>query len=267
MSATIISEEYTPFSISPNPNTLHVTPGLRAVLAKARFTVNKRQGLATILGDVGLGKSTILRYLFGEYAAKENCLTTLVPTPKFPSPFALLKYISSDLGVDGKRSLTSQRDEFERWLLNQYEQGKNVVVFVDEAQILDNSQLELIRGLLNFENERHKTIQLVLAGQLELRDKLSTEKNRALYNRISTYSVLDPLTLDEMAEMLAHRCAHEAINNPFTPEAIEKLYLVTKGIPRSILKVSALAYEMMGMEGASLISPDLISDTVPEVAV
>jgi general secretion pathway protein A len=260
-------DDYTPFSISPNPNTLHITPGLRAVLAKVRFTINKRQGLCALLGDVGLGKSTLLRYLFGEYAANANCLTTLVPTPKFPSPFAFLKYMATDLGVDGKRSLTQQRDELERWLIDHYEAGKNVVIFVDEAQVLDNAQLELVRGLLNFETHQHKLVQIVLAGQLELREKLQSEKNRALYSRVSTYSVLDPLTLEETGDMLAHRCNKESIKNPFTPAAVEKLYVVTKGIPRSILKVAALAYEMMLMEGVQTIDPELVSDTVPEVAI
>jgi len=260
-------DDYTPFSISPNPNTLHVTPGLKAVLAKMRFTINKRQGLCALLGDIGLGKSTLLRYLYGEYAANDKCQTTLVPTPKFPSPFAFLKYMATDLGVDGKRSLTQQRDELERWLIDRYEAGKNVVIFVDEAQVLDNTQLELVRGLLNFETNTHKLVQIVIAGQLELREKLQSEKNRALYSRISTYSVLDPLTLDETGGMLAHRCDKEGIPDPFTPEAVEKLYVVTKGIPRSILKVAALAYEMMLMEGTDRIDPALVSDTVPEVAI
>jgi general secretion pathway protein A len=128
-------------------------------------------------------------------------------------------------------------------------------------------ELPLVRGLLNFETHTHKLVQIVLAGQLELREKLQSEKNRALYSRISTYSVLDPLTLDETGAMLAHRCDKESIHNPFSPEAVEKLYVVTKGIPRSILKVAALAYEMMLMEGTKSIDPDLVSDTVPEVAV
>jgi general secretion pathway protein A len=175
--------------------------------------------------------------------------------------------MATDLGVDGKRSLTQQRDELERWLVDRYEDGKNVVIFVDEAQVLDNAQLELVRALLNFETHQHKLIQIVLAGQLELREKLQSEKNRALYSRVSTYSVLDPLTLEETGGMLAHRCDKEGIKNPFTPAAVEKLYVVTKGIPRSILKVAALAYEMMLMENLRTIDPELVSDTVPEVAI
>lgn len=266
--ATTLQIDTTPFSISPNPNSLYVTPSLRAVLAKARFTIDKRQGLTcAALGDVGLGKSTVLRYLYGEYAAKENVMTTLIPTPKFPSIFGMLKYICSDFEIDPKRSFVAQQDALQEFLLETYQAGKNVVLFVDEAQLLNNEQLELIRGMLNFETDRHKLIQIVLAGQLELRDKLNTTKNKALYSRISTYSVLDPLTADETAAMIEFRCQFAGIPNPFTREAMETVYIKSRGIPRAILKLCALSYEMMQMAEEKQITPDYIEDTVGEVAV
>jgi general secretion pathway protein A len=212
-------------------------------------------------------KSTVLRYLYGEYAAKENVVTTLIPTPKFPSIFGMLKYICSDFGIDPKRSFVAQQDALQEFLLNTYQEGRNVVLFIDEAQLLDNQQLELIRGFLNFETHQHKLIQIALAGQLELREKLNTDKNKPLYSRISTYSVLDPLTADETAAMIEHRCAFAGIANPFTREAMETVYIKSKGIPRSILKLCALAYEMMLMSDDKEITPDYVEDTVPEVAV
>lgn len=258
----------TPFSISPNPNSLYITPSLRAVLVKARFTIDKRQGLTcAALGDVGLGKSTVLRFLYGEYAARENVIATLIPTPKFPSIFAMLKYICGDFGIEPRRSFIAQQDSLQEWLLATYESGKNAVLFIDEAQLLDNQQLELIRGLLNYETNEHKLIQIALAGQLELREKLNTEKNKALYSRISTYSVLDPLTLEETVAMIEHRCKYVGIRNPFSKDAMERVYVNSKGIPRGILKLCALAYEMMEMEGSQVIAPDMIDDAVPEVAV
>lgn len=258
----------TPFSISPNPNSLYITPSLRAVLVKARFTIDKRQGLTcAALGDVGMGKSTVLRFLYGEYAARDNVIATLIPTPKFPSIFAMLKYICGDFGIDPRRSFIAQQDALQEWLLSTYETGKNAVLFIDEAQLLDNQQLELLRGLLNYETHEHKLIQIALAGQLELREKLNTEKNKALYSRISTYSVLDPLTFEETVAMIQHRCKYVGINNPFTRDAMERVYLNSKGIPRSILKLCALAYEMMEMEGSREIAADMIDDAVPEVAV
>ena len=260
--------DVTPFSISPNPNSLYITPSLRAVLVKARFTIDKKQGLTcAALGDVGLGKSTVLRFLFGEYAARDNVIATLIPTPKFPSIFAMLKYICGDFGIEPRRSFIAQQDALQDWLLETYESGKNVVLFIDEAQLLDNQQLELIRGLLNYETHDHKLIQIALAGQLELRDKLNTEKNKALYSRISTYSVLDPLTLDETVAMIEHRCKYANIKNPFTHDAMERVYVNSKGIPRSILKLCALAYQMMEIAGERKIEAETIDDAVPEVAV
>jgi general secretion pathway protein A len=258
----------TPFSISPNPNSLYVTPSLRGVLAKAKFTINKRQGLTcAALGDVGLGKSTVLRFLYGEYAAREDCVTTLIPTPKFPSLFSMLKYICSDFEIEPKRSFVAQQDALQDFLLKTYQDGKNVVLFIDEAQLLDNQQLELIRGFLNFETHEHKLIQIVLAGQLELKDKLNTEKNKALYSRISTYSMLDPLTPEETKAMIEHRCQYAGIKNPFTDEAMEMVFIKSKGIPRNILKLCALAYEMMEMAGEQEIDASYVVDATPEVAV
>jgi general secretion pathway protein A len=260
--------ESTPFSISPNPNSLYITPSLKGVLAKARFTINKRQGLTcAALGDVGMGKSTVLRYLYGEYAAKEDVVATLIPTPKFPTLFGMLKYICSDFEIEPRRSFIAQQDALQEFLLAQYQDKKNVVLFIDEAQLLDNQQLELIRGFLNFETNEHKLIQIALAGQLELKDKLNTEKNKALYSRISTYSMLDPLTPEETNAMIEHRCLYAGIQNPFTDEAMETVFIKSKGIPRNILKLCALAYEMMEMAGDTEIDASYIIDATPEVAV
>lgn len=261
-------QDFTPFSISPNPNSLYVTPSLRGVLAKAKFTINKRQGLTcAALGDVGLGKSTVLRFLYGEYAARDDVVTTLIPTPKFPSLFAMLKYICSDFEVEAKRSFVAQQDALQLFLLQMYQEEKNVVLFIDEAQMLDNPQLELIRGFLNFETDEHKLIQIVLAGQLELKEKLEQERNKPLYSRISTYSVLDPLTPEETKQMIAFRCQYSGVVNPFGEDALETIYIKSRGIPRNILKLCALAYEMKELAGVEHISADFIVDAAPEVAI
>jgi general secretion pathway protein A len=179
----------------------------------------------------------------------------------------MLKYITSDFEIEPRRSFVAQQDALQEFLLKSYSEGRNVILFIDEAQLLDNQQLELIRGFLNFETDEHKLIQIVLAGQLELREKLNTEKNKALYSRISTYSMLDPLTPEETKAMVLHRCQYAGIASPFTDEAMETVYIKSKGIPRNILKLCALAYEMMEMAGEHAITPDYIDDAVPEVAV
>lgn len=259
---------YTPFSISPNPNSLYLTDSLRAVVNKSKFTIDKKQGLTCILGDIGLGKSTILRFLHSDYSAREeDMVTTLIPTPAFPSPFAMLKSICMDFKLEPQRSFQKQQEALESFLQEKFVENKNVVIFIDEAQNINNKQLELIRSLLNYETNTHKLIQVVLSGQLELKERLSDKRNKAVASRVSTYSILSPLTLEETKEMISHRCKFENINNPFTAEAIEKIYHVSGGVPRSVLKICAFAYHLKEIESLEEISPEFIEISEPEVLI
>jgi general secretion pathway protein A len=257
--------EVSPFSISPNPNSLYVTPSLRAVLTKIRFTIQKGQGITLLLGDVGLGKSTVLRFLHSEYDAREDVITTFIPTPDFPSNFSMLKSICMDFGLEPRRSYQSQQDDFQGYLLEQFTQKKNVVLFIDEANLLTNSQLEMLRGWLNFESPTRKLCQIVLSGQIELRERLKSDAQKALRSRISTYSLLDPLTPEETKDMIDFRCTWAQIKNPFTAEVTERIYEVTGGVPRSILKLCALAYEMKLMNGQELVPLEFIDGASEEI--
>ena len=234
---------------------------------KSRFTIDKRQGLTCVLGDIGLGKSTILRFLHGEYSAREDAVTTLIPTPSFSSPFAMLKSIAMDFKLEPERSFQKQQDALQSFLVETYAADKNVVIFIDEAQNVNNKQLELVRSLLNYETNTQKLVQIVLSGQLELKNRLSNERNRAVASRVSTYSILSPLTFDETREMIIHRCRFENIENPFTPEAIERIYEVSGGVPRSVLKICAFAYHIKEMENLSEITPEFIEMSQPEVLI
>jgi general secretion pathway protein A len=262
-----MTDTYTPFSISPNPNSIHLTDSLRATLHKCRFTLDKKQGLTCVLGDIGLGKSTILRFLYSEYDAREDTVATLIPTPNFASPFAMLKSIAMDFKIEPERSYQKQFDSFQAFLVNQYSEDKNVVIFIDEAQNVNNKQLELIRSILNFETDTHKLVQIVLAGQLELKDRLTDKRNKAVASRISTYSILSPLTFDETRDMILHRCKFENIANPFTPEAIEKIYSLSGGIPRSVLKICAFAYHIKEIESLDTITSEFVEMSQPEVII
>ncbi len=264
----IRDNSYTPFSISPNPNSLYLTDSLRAVVNKSKFTIDKKQGLTCILGDIGLGKSTILRFLHSDYSAREeDMVTTLIPTPAFPSPFAMLKSICMDFKLESERSFQKQQEALESFLQEKFVENKNVVIFIDEAQNINNKQLELIRSLLNYETNTHKLIQIVLSGQLELKERLSDKRNKAVASRVSTYSILSPLTLEETKEMISYRCKFENINNPFTAEAIEKIYQVSGGVPRSVLKICAFAYHVKEIEDLDEITPEFIEISEPEVLI
>lgn len=255
-----------PFSISPNPLLLYLTPALQVTLEKVRFVVDSRQGLTAILGDVGLGKSTVIRYLFNEYDAREDVSATMIPSPNFPSEFAFLKKICADFGLTPRRSMADQENELRRYLVDLYTKDQVCVIFIDEAQRLPGRQLELVRTLLNFETDETKLIQVVLSAQLELRVKLMDSSKKALRSRIFAPSMLAPLSLNETEEMVDFRCKQARVKNLFTKEAIEALYRLTGGVPREILKIAAVAWRFAGPDGGR-ITPDLIEEAAGEAVL
>lgn len=255
-----------PFSISPNPLLLYLTPALQVTVEKVRFVVDSRQGLTAILGDVGLGKSTVIRYLFNEYDSREDVAAAMIPSPNFPSEFAFLKKICADFGLPARRSMGDQENELRKFLVDLYAQDKVCVVFIDEAQKLTGRQLELVRTLLNFETDDTKLIQVVLSAQLELRVKLMDASKKALRSRIFAPSMLAPLSLNETEEMVEFRCKQVGERNAFTREAIESLYTLTGGVPREILKVAAVAWRFAGASGQK-INPSDIAESVGEAAL
>jgi general secretion pathway protein A len=260
-------QKTTPFSISPNPLSLYLTDSLRAVMHRARSAIDYRQGLTCILGDVGLGKSTILRFLWAEYAAREDeCKTAFISTPSFPSPFAMLKSISQDFGMEAMRSREAQKRLFETYLVEQFQTNKNVVIFIDEAQMLSNQQLELLREILNFETNTEKLVQIVVAGQMELKLKINRQANRPFKSRIMSYSNLNPLTLEETKEMINFRCKFAEVENPFPENVIERIYYHAQGVPRAALKLCFELYELH-LLGVTNFTPELVDETANEVAL
>jgi len=254
-----------PFSISPNPNSLYLTSSLKTVVAKVNYTIDQRQGLTCVLGDVGMGKSSLLRLLFGEYQADENIKTCFIPTPSFTSEFAFLKGICNEFGIKPKRSLYDQEAALQSYLLQEYSAGKNVVVFIDEAQRLNGKMLEQVRAILNFETNEDKLIQIVLAGQLELRDRLKDPTKKAIRSRIFAPSLLAPLSYDDTKAVLEHRCKLADISLPFADSAIKAIYDHCGGIPREILKLAALSYELGRRSNQSIITSELIELVKTEV--
>src|SRR5215204_2065199 len=100
-----------PFHTSANPNSLLMTPEVEAVIGRAKFAVDSRQGLTAILGDVGLGKTSLLRYLWMEYKAEEGSHVAMIPTPVYPSDYGFLKAICEEFKLPGKRSGQDQLRE------------------------------------------------------------------------------------------------------------------------------------------------------------
>lgn len=244
-----------PFSVSPDPTALYFTPALEAATFRVRYTIDNRQGFAAILGDVGLGKSSLVRYLHSSYDASEHTTSILLPSGRFKSEFTFLQSLSQAVGLPMKRSAASQQRLVESWLGEQYMTGRNVVLFIDEAQKLSDSLLELTRDFLNFETDQSKLIQIVLAGQLELRDRLLDPRLKALYSRLIGPCLLTALGPDEIPKMVDFRCKLYKVENQFTPASLTQVYVLTGGVPRAALRLCAFAQEWARLLGSEKIEP------------
>ena len=246
------------FSISPNPRFFYITPSVQAAIAKTQYVVRARQGLTTIIGDVGLGKTSLLRLLYNEYDDNPDFTAAFIVNPKQTSETAFLKAICTEFGVKTKRSQRETEYELRAFLVDEYKAGRNVVLFVDEAQQLRGPMFEQIRQILNFETDDTKLINIVLAGQVELRYKLADRSNRALVSRIAVSSTLDALTPEETAGMIDFRCTVAGVKSPFEPEAVQVIYQWSRGIPREAIKLCAMAVQYATLNGLNRIPADLV---------
>lgn len=231
-----------PFSTSPDPELLYVTPSIQSTLDKVLHLVEYRQGLTTIVGDVGHGKSTIIRYLWNELSKNPEVRLAAVLTPNFLSEFAMLKTVCGEFGIQPKRSMMAQESALKEFLGSLDGEGRTAVILIDEAQKLPGKQLELIRMLLNYETNKYKLVQVVLAGQMELKYKLLDESKKALRSRVFAPSNLSPLSPDECLDMIKFRCLKSGVPNPFPAETVDAVYNMTAGVPRDVLKVCQILW-------------------------
>jgi general secretion pathway protein A len=246
------------FSISPNPRFFYITPSVQAAIAKTQYVVRARQGLTTIIGDVGLGKTSLLRLLYNEYEDNPGFTAAFIVNPKQTSETAFLKAICTEFDVKTKRSQRETEYELRAFLVDEYKAGRNVVLFVDEAQQLRGPMFEQIRQILNFETDDTKLINIVLAGQVELRYKLADRSKRALVSRIAVSSTLDALTPEETAGMIDFRCTVAGVKSPFEPEAVQVIYQWSRGIPREAIKLCAISVQYATLNGLDRIPADLV---------
>jgi general secretion pathway protein A len=253
------------FSISPNPRFFYLTPSVDAAIAKTKYVIRARQGLTTIIGDVGLGKTSLLRLLFNEYDDDPQHTAAFIVNPKQTSETAFLKAICTEFGVKTKRSQRETEYELRSFLIEQFQAEKNVVLFIDEAQQLKGPMFEQIRQILNFETDETKLITIVMAGQVELRYKLADRTKRALVSRIAVSSTLDALTLEETGEMIEYRCGQAKVSNPFEPAAVEAVYQWSKGVPREAIKLCAMSVQYAEMNGLSHIPADLVEVAAADI--
>jgi general secretion pathway protein A len=252
-----------PFSLSPDPRFFFLSSQHKSALAKITYTAEQRQGLSVVYGDVGVGKTTIARRIYQTYNDNASFEAAYLPMPIFPSEFQFLKAICGEFGLPPKRSKYAQIELLNAHLIDVWNQDKNAILIIDEAQALVGQQFELIRQLLNFESNTQKLIQIIMIGQNELRNKLRLKKS--LRSRIATRSTIEPLDQHDTRDMINFRVMVAGRMEPlFTDEAMQMIYDYSHGMPRDICALGLNVLPLALIKGIQTIDPDMVQQAIDE---
>jgi len=222
-----------PFSMTPDPEFLFLAPTHREALAGLMFTMLGRRGTAVLSGEVGTGKTTLLRKLIQSAPAEKVHFCSVFSTNTTPAEFFELILIGFGLPVAGL-SKAERLLKFWEFLMACDEEGRTPVLLVDEAHNLSAESLEEVRLLMNFETAKRKLLQVVLAGQNELRELMRREDLRQLRQRVSVRLDIVPLEPAEVEQYMRHRWHQSGGNGnfPFNAEAVDLVAAWSRGIPR-----------------------------------
>ena len=237
--------EQEPFSTTADPAFMYASQEHREALLRLQLALHQRRGLSVILGDIGVGKTTLCRKLYGDISREDGYRIQIVDDPSFRTDYQFLAYLLDSFGAARRgRSTYLLKECFRNFLLERAEEEQTVVLLIDEGQILSSSFLEMVRMFLNFETDKYKLLQLVIFAQLEFLAKLRAKPN--FLDRVALRYVLNPLQPDEVAEMIRFRLAvagHRGDGPLFTDEAVAAIYEATGGLPRPITMLCHNALE------------------------
>jgi general secretion pathway protein A len=225
-----------PFAITPDPRYLYLSERHAEALAHLLYGINESGGFIQLTGEVGTGKTTVVRTMLSRVPHHADVAVILNPRV---TPGEFLLTICEELGLSigeaDRNSVKQMVDALNRRLLEAHAEGRRIIVLVDEAQNLDIDVLEQVRLLTNLETPTQKLLQIILIGQPELRELLDHTDLRQLAQRITGRYHLKPLSREETKGYVRHRLrvagATEAI---FTPAALSEVHRLSMGIPRVI---------------------------------
>jgi len=227
-----------PFSSSPNPRFLYRSSEHLECLNRLEIAIRLRRGLGVVLGRIGTGKTTLSRALLQSFRQEqERYVFGLIIDPIFPSEYAFMRNIVDLFRIKSRaRSVLECKNAIETYLFQTgVEEGKIVVLVIDEGQNLTPTYMEALRNLLNYETNEFKLLQLVIFAQLDFLPRLGRVPN--FEDRITTSYMLNPLNDSETTEMIFHRLRQAGWDGQteiFTPSALKEIYFVTRGYPRRV---------------------------------
>jgi general secretion pathway protein A len=253
-----------PFSILPDPDLIYWCQNHRLAFAMLEFGVMNSAGFTVITGEIGCGKTTLVRYLLRRL---DDHLTVCLISNTPRGPDGLLRWVMMSLNQPFEESYPALFKRFQRFLYDQYNKGRRTILIVDEAQNLGLEALEELRMLSNVNADKDQFLQIILVGQPQLKDMLRTPQLLQFAQRISSDFHLRPLNVHEVSEYIDFRL--KAVGSHyrlFSDAACKTIAEASRGIPRTIniLCDTALVYGFAA--GAQDITAEIVTTVIENKA-
>jgi type II secretory pathway predicted ATPase ExeA len=223
-----------PFGVTPDPRFIYFGPAHREALASLLYAIEAKRGFSAMVAEPGMGKTSLLFRLLESLRASAR---TAFLFQTDGDSRELLRGLLSDLGIKSRgKGVAAMHCDLNKVLLEEMQAGRKTVLVIDEAQNLDESALESIRLLSNFETATDKLMHIVLAGQPKLADTLTRTDLVQLRQRVSTIIQLRPFQPEEVAAYVKHRLRAAGYEGPpmFSSTALQTIARVSRGVPRDI---------------------------------
>ncbi|ROH87805.1 AAA family ATPase [Stagnimonas aquatica] len=253
-----------PFSIAPDPAYLYMSPRHQEALGHLLYGTGQYGGFVQLTGEVGTGKTTIIRTLLAQKL--QNVDVAMIHNPR-QSEQEFVQSICDELGVRyGERpSLKTLVDALNAYLLEQHAGGRRTVLIIDEAQQLAPEVLEQVRLLTNLETTKEKLLRIMLIGQPELAELLARQDLRQLAQRITARYHLTPLDALETGEYIAHRLQIAGgARDLFSPAAMKAVHKHAGGVPRLVNVICDRALLGAYSQGLRQVTPEIVHKAAEE---
>ena len=229
-----------PFSLIPDPNFLHFSDKHKVAYSLLEYGLHEQSGLTVITGEVGSGKTTLIRHLLGEIDQSQLAIGLINNTHASLGDLTQWVALAFGLPHENKDKVTLFRD-VQDYLIAEWANGKRAVLIVDEAQNMDKETLEELRLYTNINADGEQFLQIVLVGQPELRDVLQAPELAQMAQRVSVEYHIEPLGWQDTANYIRHRLATasneesvEKASHIFDSVAIAVIFYFSGGVPRLI---------------------------------
>jgi general secretion pathway protein A len=256
-----------PFGVTPDPRFLYLSAAHREALASLYYGIESNRGFVGLIAKPGMGKTTILFHLLATF---RNTARTAFIFQTQCSSRELMRTLLAELGSeDEAQDLLQMHERFNKLLLQVARTGQRLILVIDEAQNLEPSVLETVRLLSNFETPRAKLMHIVLSGQPQLADKLTSPSLIQLRQRVSIIHGLEPLSNGEIRNYIEHRLRVAGHTGPalFNDQAYEKIANFSDGIPRNVNNVCFNALSLACATRTAIVSEHIVDEVLDDLDI